>query len=304
MRILCRTIGPDDLEKLVRFHEKQVTSTGLSILLANGNQKIASRLWKSWKNNGIPEGGFSLLGRFGIQAALQRAWEAVDKGDWYLCTDAVIGLCGLDCSPIAAEVRKKLDSMEGKGLFLEALPALATKVHWLEGPNRLYRWGLDCSSDCLGGIILGLGLYQNEAATTHFREMLDLEHREFYDSGTGNASWSWPAARLLGKEIPWLVKLIRDNPTETRFRILLAWLKQRLAWTGDSLSQLKAPPPACDLFAEIFWWGEDGNQDGSLRKLCPQTLLSEFYELKHLYEKQMVEELLLEQTCRSGTGSS
>lgn len=159
IKTLCALASDADTERITDFlcaHPE--SNLAFDVLLRHGCQKQVQRLWKVWKRSGVPEGGFSLLGRFAVQEVAPAAWEAVCSGDWFAARDAVMGLLGLDLSELRREILARLDFEEGRSLFTEMLPALAVRAGWPNVLPRLRCWCDQASTDCLGGLILGLAL--------------------------------------------------------------------------------------------------------------------------------------------------
>ena len=283
IKTLCALAGDADTERITDFLCAQPESNlAIDVLLRHGCPKQAERLWKVWQRSGVPEGGFSLLGRFAVQEAAPAAWEAVRSGDWFVARDGVMGLLGLDLSELRREIIARLDLEEGRNLFTEMLPALAVRAGWPNVLPRLRFWCDQASTDCLGGLILGLALVGGEAKEL-FQAMLNQERYELDETGTGNLYWSWLAGRLLDLDLPWLSNQLRSGLTSaTLQRLFLGWLRCRLDWQADSLGQIPPPTPWEKLYLEAFSWGSDPDHNGSLESYFLPELQSEFSRCENL----------------------
>lgn len=281
---LCAYATEEDVEAITEHLCASPSSKlGLDVMLRRGSRQQARRLWDVWKRFEVPEGGLTLLGRFGIQEALTVSWCAVCSNDHYQQFDGVLGLLGLELEELREEIVARLDREEGRPLFPEALPALAAAAGWPDALSRLRLWRDQASTDCLGGILLGVALVGGRQARETLVEMLEQERYELGYGGTGNVFWSWIAGRLLGLDLSWLASELRVRPvSETLGQIFLGWTRQRLRWRADPLRQLPEPIALEKLYTLAFGWGPDPNMDGSLVPHFPQQLRDDYYATRQL----------------------
>ncbi|MFB7918370.1 hypothetical protein [Streptomyces sp. NPDC056061] len=147
--------------------------------------------------DGVPTGVLRAVGHLGCESAERLLWEHVE-GSYPESVDACLGLLHLSCRGLRTEIAKTLERYAGSHLFPEFLPVLATKTgdpSWLE---RLVEWGEGAAStDCNGGLILGIALH-GDTARTEFTRLLWNPRWEAFGGGTGSDYWAYAGARVLG----------------------------------------------------------------------------------------------------------
>lgn len=277
-RAAARTLDEAEVESLVDWlagHPDQLVA--LPVLLQRARREQVSRLFQLWLDSGhIPEGGLALAGRCGLEEALPLAVRQLEQGDWHQQTEAVLCLLGLPLAPdIAQNLRTRLDSMEGRPLFEELLPALAGPLEWPEARRRLMAWAPKASVDCLGGIVLGLGVL---GARSEFEQLLEDDRYELYGGGTGLESFAYRSARCLGLDIPWLAERVASQPHNLAlWQSLLAWWRVNLHWGGDELRNCPPPCSATAIDEAVC----------ALEDLCPADLQQDFSGLWSQLEQAM-----------------
>ncbi|MBC8067799.1 MAG: hypothetical protein IAG13_05640 [Deltaproteobacteria bacterium] len=250
--------------------------------------------------DGVPSEVLRCLGQCGYVPAEPVLWRyaTAPTSDHYVVQDACLGLLDLPCAELGPIIAKALSAHEGKNLFPEFLPVLATKTRnplWL---HRLIRWGRDhASTDCNGGILLGIALFGDRPA---FEAVLWDPRWEADASATGSRTWAYAGARALHIEMRDLHATFRARPDAHALRILTALLS---CWLDPPALDLScAPPPAEDalsLHRMLFRWSTP-HRDDSLRGLAYDVIPdrhhwihNELAELDRLVLRQATHDLEL-----------
>jgi hypothetical protein len=212
--------------------------------------------------DGMPASVLHAVGFLGYEPAERLLWEHVESGP----PEACLGLLHLPCRDVRDEIEQALRQHLGNGLFPEFLPALAPKTgdpSWL---GRLVEWGEGpASTDCNGGLILGIALF---GARAEFVRLLWNPHWEAFGGGTGTEQWAYAGARVLGLTMPELyadlvARLTADGADQRhciRTFVALLELWSSRPWLGVRA----APDPTetrnalCDL---VFEWSTPDRDD-------------------------------------------
>ncbi len=108
----------------------------------------------------LPSELLYVLGRFGLAEAM--LWHYAQSSDYYLVRDACLGLLHLPCKSLP--IADAIAAHEGKPLFPEFLHCLAVKTGDRSWIARLLAWGAYASTDCNGGLALGIAMFGDRAA--------------------------------------------------------------------------------------------------------------------------------------------
>ena len=277
----------------------------LPIVRALGDGGTARRLFDACVDgealrDGMPSGVLHCLGHLGYAPAEPVLWRhaIAEPSDHYVVQDACLGLLDLPCRALGPAIAKALSGHEGDNLFPEFLPALAAKTGnplWLP---RLVRWGRDhASTDCNGGLLLGIALFGDRPA---FEAVLWDPRWEADAGATGARRWAYAGARALHIEMAELHAAVRARPEPHALRVLTALLA---CWVEPPALDLAcAPPPrdtARDLQRLLFRWSTPHRDDG-LRGLAHDTIADrhdvihdELAELERLLRRRASHELEL-----------
>lgn len=252
--------------------------------------------------DGMPSGVLRCLGHLGHVPAEPVLWRhaTAATSDHYVVQDACLGLLDLPCADLGPAIAKALSAHEGENLFPEFLPVLAAKTQnplWLP---RLVRWGRDhASTDCNGGILLGIALFGDRPA---FEAVLWDPRWEADASATGTRSWAYAGARALQIEMRELYAAVRARPQAHALRVLTALLAH---WIEPlALDLACAPPPsdsARELYRLLFRWSTP-HRDDSVRGLAHDVVADrddwihdELAELERLVRRRAAHELEIDE---------
>lgn len=241
---------------------------------------------------GMPAEVLHAVGLLGYEPAEPMLWDHVE-GPYDVSLNACVGLLHLPCRGLRTEIAQALRRHQGAGLFPEFLPVLATKTgdpSWL---GRLVAWGENgASTDCNGGLILGIALHGDRA---EFARLLWNPRWEAYGAGTGSNRWAFAGARVLGLSMADLyadlvARLGSDAGAEEKrhcletFTALLGHWASR-PWLG--LNAAPEPTETCDMLLDLLFEWSTPDRDDSLIGLASgvldhgDRLLSRVYELEN-----------------------
>ncbi|MFF9351848.1 hypothetical protein [Streptomyces sp. NPDC014734] len=250
------------------------------VFARHGDLAVAERLLETCfeagrLRDGMPPGVLRAIGHLGHESAERVLWEHVESA-YQASADACLGLLHLPCRGLRAEIAQALERHVGSHLFPELLPVLATKTgdpSWL---GRLVEWGEGAAStDCNGGLILGIALH-GQAARTEFTRLLWNPRWEAYGGGTGSDYWAYAGARVLGLGMgelyAELVERLRSDTgsdgkrhcVETFTALLRYWVDRR--WLG--LRMAPEPDESSEALCELLFAWSSPHEDDSLSGLA------------------------------------
>lgn len=281
----------------------------LGPIMAHGDPSLARRLLDAarrvdWQaRDDLAVSVLHALGYLGCQDAVELLVEQAVVGNHYQCLHACLGLLHLDLSAHADTLLGALERCAGKNLFPEFLPALAAKLD--PDPARL-QWllaqGQSASTDCNGGLLLGIALFGAQARGV-FLDVLDDPLWEAQGGGTGTDRWAFVGTRLLEIELGELYQRVHarwlagDHGAQQRHRVqvLLALVQLRLRsrWTG--LRQIQWPGESLPELAELLFGWRTPNQADNLSSIVSAVLperSSSVHELERLLPSRIVVELM------------
>lgn len=226
------------------------------------------------------------------------------SGHCSVCT----GLLHYDGSTHQELFIKEVEACIGKNFFDgEFVPALVSKIHQPKRDEligQLYESGSTVTStDCNGGIVLGLALSEGRGEEL-FRKVLWDDHWEADDSSTGTGNWTYYGLQYLGITMCNLFDQIKESVdnehVETPYivhqlRMFKAMLSRK-AYGAVSPFKFVAPDKETyqEIYQHIFAW-DDPNTDNSVNSIASrftQGKLS-FYDEERLINRRMEEEILL-----------
>jgi hypothetical protein len=229
-----------------------------------------------------------------------------DKADHYMHRSACLGLLHFDLSSHQNTIIQAIEKCIGQGLFDEFVPTLVCKVNNAhkrdELIDQLYESGNTVTStDCNGGIVLGLALSPDKGETL-FRKLFWDEHWEIEGGGTGTDNWAYAGLQYLQISIQDLCRQIKahidsgqdDKQTIHQLRVLKSMLSKRII---HSQSVLKFSPSFTDsllnVYASVFSWSTP-HQDDSLAGLASRLTQGKlnFYRERDRLQLKMDQEVL------------
>lgn len=248
--------GPDDLAALLDRMLAAPTDPIGRALMARGDRDTGDRLLRAFVRDDrlidrAPEVVLHALGYLGVVEAEPALWHAARTGDHAAHRSACFGLVHLPCAGREPAIADAIRDCHGRALFHEFTPMLAVKVG---DPGLLAPFvapGAPTSTDCLGGVLLGLALL---GARARFEAVLFDPHWEATDTGTGNLGCTWPAVRVLGLSLIDLIRAHRRALTDHALAVLAALARVRATHGGfvGLRAALPAPDDDLDLHRELF----------------------------------------------------
>jgi hypothetical protein len=257
--------------------------------LSTAERLLAACVRAGRLREGMPPEVLHAIGFLGYEPAERMLWDHVE-GTYYEAMNACLGLLHLSCRDLRTEIAEALRRHHGANLFPEFLPVLTTKTgdpSWL---GKLVEWGEGgASTDCNGGLILGIALHGDRA---EFTRLLWNPRWEAHDGGTGSARWAYAGARVLGLSVSELytdlvARLKSDTGTDDKrhcletFAALLDHWASR-PWLG--LSSAPEPTETCDAICDLLVEWSTPHQDDSLLGLAGHVLDRDDHILARLHE--------------------
>lgn len=255
-RAVIEAGGPDDLAALLERMLVAPSDTLARVLMAIGTRDTGERLLRTFIHHdrlrdGAPELVLHALGYLGVVDAEPALWAAARDGDHATNRSACFGLVHLPCAGREGAIADAIRACHGRNLFGEFTPMLAAKLGDDALLEPLIAPGAPTSTDCLGGVLLGLALV---GARERFESVLFDPHWEATDTGTGNLGCTWPAVRVLGLSLCALHRSRRDALT-AHARDVLAALARVRATSGGFVglrAALPSPDDDLDLYRDLF----------------------------------------------------
>ncbi|MEM9072127.1 MAG: hypothetical protein AAGE52_26715 [Myxococcota bacterium] len=308
IRVITRRGSAPDARALVDLFLEEPTDFWrrelLDVVDAHGDRTCAEALLSCFENgvlrDEVSERVLATIGRLGLPAAETLLPAELFRADYdhYRVLHAAMGLLHFPCAAIRPALVRAIREVRGKNLFPEFLPALACKTEGAIAPEELFAFGTAASTDCNGGLILGIALLGDQGADT-FRRVLDDPAWEAFGGGTGSDYWAYVGMCAQGVSFATLADGIRADVaggTEEaivrhKVRVVAALLQSRLADRPLPLAFVRPPVETfSDVYRALFRWGNDPNQDASIHSLA-QRLGVEFDGAPALLAARMEQEV-------------
>ncbi len=296
--VIVRHGSASDAQALLAtfLEDPQARRRLVPILARHGDPSTAERLVAASVGSGrlregMPAEVLHAVGFLGYEPAEKMLWEHVE-GPYDEAMNACLGLLHLPCRGLRTDIDRALERHFGANLFPEFLPVLATKTgdpSWL---GRLVAWGEGgASTDCNGGLILGIALHGDRARTA-FTQLLWNPWWEAHGPGTGSDYWAYAGARVLGLSIAELyaelvARLESDADADDKRHCLSVFTALLGYWAGRPWLGLRsAPDPTetCDVLRDLLFAWSTPHRDDSLIGLAGQVLNSDDRDLARLHE--------------------
>lgn len=267
-RAVAAAGGADDAAALLEGMLAAPDAMICRALMALGDHAVGERLLRAFVvdgtlRDGAPEEVLHALGYLGVEAAEPVLWAAAHAADHYTHRNACIGLIDLPCTGRAAAIADAIRACHGRNLFGEFWPALAGKVGDPALVEPFIAAGAPTSTDCFGGVLLGLALLGER---TRFERILFDPYWEAVDRSTGNRQWCALSVRILGLSVCALHRARRDALSDTDLDVLAALVSSHA--TQDAFAGLRAArAPADDdlaVYGEFF--AHDSPLDATARR--------------------------------------
>ncbi|HEX6358342.1 hypothetical protein [Actinophytocola sp.] len=266
------------------------------VFARHGDVSMAERLLAACVLNGrlregMPPEVLHAIGFLGYEPAERMLWDHVE-GLHYEAMNACLGLLHLSCSGLLADIGEALRRHFGAALFPEFLPVLAIKTgdpSWL---GKLVEWGEGAAStDCNGGLILGIALHGDRARAEFFR-LLWSPRWDAHDGGTASDRWAYAGTRVLGLTMPELytdmvARLKSDIGTYDKWQCLATFAALLDYWVGRpwlGLNSAPEPTENCDALCDLLFESSTPDRDDSLIGLASDVLDEDDYVLDRLRE--------------------
>lgn len=225
-------------------------------LMALGTRETGERLLDAFVagdrlKEGAPDVLLQALGYLGVEAAEPALWAAVTDGDHAANRSASLGLAQLPCVGREGAIADAIRACHGRALFAEFTPVLACKVGDPDLLAPLFAPGAPTSTDCFGGVLLGLAL---QGARSTFEALLFDPYWEATDRGTGNLGCCWIAVRILGLSIRRLLGARRDALTDDDLAVIadLACMRATRGEFVGVRAAVPSPDDPLELYRDLF----------------------------------------------------
>ena len=323
VEVVRRFGGAEDLAALLAafLRDPARCEPLLAPIQALGDAATAERLYDRCIAGGalgpeMPEGVLHALGWLGLPGVEEMLFEharmAVPGMEWGAHVAAVHGLLNLPCASIAAAIGAEVRGYRGKNLFAEYVPALSYKTGDAALLEEIFELGATtASTDCNGGIILGVALY-GEAGRPWFLRLMRDPAWEADSTGTGSAVALFDGLRCLGIGIGDLYREVRARLPESEhprhdLLVLREMLRMWLARRPSPIRGCEGPAEtAAEVHRALFAWSTPNTPDG-LIELCGdvarrpseadyawtwERLGHDLFMLERQLEERMVEDAL------------
>lgn len=256
---------------------------------------------------GVSSHALRALGYLGFEPAIPALWAhaTAPETDYTGMNDAYLGLLDLPCENLGRVIAAELTKYEGTNNFPELLPCLAVKTGnplWL---HRLLRWGRDdASTDCNGGIILGIAMFGAPAREPLLEILNDLRW-EAHASATGSRRWARLATRV--QQVPMrelYARALAALPGRGRQHAMLMVSALLELWF-EPMDLRAAPEPvetARDLLALLFQWSTPHADDSLIARARDafggagdEALQSTLYEIERSLHDRVRHDLEVDQ---------
>ncbi|HEX2908917.1 MAG TPA: hypothetical protein VHO69_18740 [Phototrophicaceae bacterium] len=215
--------------------------------------------------------------------------------DYYSLQAVCLGLLHFSCAAYQDVIRREVEACYGQNLFKEFVPALAYKTGAPDLLDGIYELGrTTASTDCNGGIFLGIALY---GARDLFKSVLWDEYWEAGGYGTGTDRWAFVGTQILGLTLAELYQETFQHNVDYRLDIFHRLLAARLHWPLSPLHFVSPPNETCaDLWLLLNRWSNPNQTqpdfllraEGELRDKLAQDLAA----LRSSLERETLAELL------------
>ncbi|MEV6971561.1 hypothetical protein AB0M47_41345 [Hamadaea sp. NPDC051192] len=296
--VILRHGSPSDAHALLPLFLEQpdVCRRLVPIFAQHGDQSTGRRLLAELTDDGrlrdgVPVEVLHAVGFLGYEPAERMLWEYAE-GPYDEAMNASLGLLHLPCHGVRTEIAEALERHRGAALFPEFLPVLAAKTDDPSWLGKLVAWGDDAAStDCNGGLILGIALH-GDRARSEFKRLLWDPRWEANGGGTGSDRWAYAGARVLGLTMSVLYADLRTRLAgdagqeqmrhclDTFTALLGGWVSR--PWLGLTIAPEPTETP--DALLDLLFEWSTPDRDDSLIGLASRVLDPDDAVLARLYE--------------------
>ncbi len=288
----------------------------LRVVMRCGDLELAAALYEHSFQDGklkddAPDGILHILAYMGYPLATPYVVDCVSSSD----QDACLALLHMPYNEHYAPLIDLFDQIYGEALFPELLPALCVK--WVAAEKivpKLLDWGKQASTDCNGGLVLGIAMYGAEQKETMKQILWDSDW-ELYSNGTGGHWWAYMAMPLVELTFAELILdlkytfsseqrvagVLNGVPTsdateklkesaEHCFEVLYSLLQLKLEGTSHPLRYVTANQESMlELYQQLFAWSTPHVDDSILGVIVDllgidHRLADRFYDLRSAVE--------------------
>ncbi|MBO2532005.1 MAG: hypothetical protein CW342_03820 [Thermoactinomycetaceae bacterium] len=211
--------GEEDAEALLDLYLMYPDAFRLlSTLRKIGGEESAERLFaRCVENHRVKEGFvgdvFTTLAHMGYQPVEEVLYHRL-RHEQCLDRDECVALLHFSCAGHEAVIREKILKYKNQHLFPEFHPLLASKIPDPDLPDLIYHWGTHrASTDCNGGLVLGLALYGG-SERDRFKQILWDPRWEANGVSTGTIHWTFTGMQYLGITFRELFQEIKASAEE------------------------------------------------------------------------------------------
>lgn len=247
----------------------------------------------------VPEGVLHCLGYLGYTPAQQILFEYVKSGDYYLSQAACMGLLHLPCEGLEREIEAQIKQCYGQSLFPEFIPALAIKTKNDFLLEEIFHLGqTTASTDCNGGIILGVALYGKKGFDL-FKKIIWSPNWEAFCGATGSRFYLYIGMQYLGISLLdiYLELKKRQKQQEHGLYVIEALLKLRIIRPPMALRFVSEVDESySQIYTALFTWSEPNHEDnliGLAKNIFGDSdrIVSGLYEIERQLLLRMEQEI-------------
>lgn len=295
----------------------------LWIIMKYGDQTIGKKLYQRYVEKGQLKTGSSekllhLFGYLGVAEASDMLFQYAQstQGAYSEGCESVWGLLSLRLTQYRAQIEEEISSYHGKKIFPELFPALGYIAENGEMAHFIHQLGLTtASTDCNGGLILGLALFPKECDGGELFEQIIFDPRwACYGGGTGSERYLYQGLKIRGITpvdcYLLLKKYLEEKHTPKEisngFNVIISMLEMTLVnppllirgyseWSLDYI----------ELYHAFFKWSTHSKDDSIIgvarRYRVNSSILEELYQLEGKFYQRGVSErmILLQKTISS-----
>lgn len=306
----------EDAKVLFHYFKETRDPELLDPIMFHGDSELSEDLFNlSIKNNRLIEGfsenifnTLSYLGNPKLEEVLiYYLGELFDNEEleWNFHVSVCDSLLNYSCTGYEALILKQIEKCLPKYLFPELIPCLAIKTKKPELFDIIYKKGCtNVSSDCNGGLILGLALFGEEKREV-FKSIIWDEYWDSSNISTGSRWYTFLGMNYLKITIQELFEEILNDIKKKRNKKIIS----HKIWVIHSLLEVKIYEPYkfnirmieklnesfISIYNSLFKWKNPNKDDsiiGIYRDYLKEDIITDtLYKLKSLLELRVEREI-------------